>query len=167
MLQESGYSTETTIESCSPRGPSGTVDVMRWGLGPSRLCLLGRTGGLLAVGEPRASSSTPTHGWQTPTAMETSDSMAAWFRQAAGKMEVWLGFAGFREEGGDKKRGGGVMCRCALGSTSGRPRCASACSHRRVEEEGERVASLLRGSCGLRERLWSGALLAKSRGGIL
>jgi hypothetical protein len=31
--------------------------------------------------------------------------MMAWFRKAAGKMEVWLGFAGFREEGGDKKRG--------------------------------------------------------------
>jgi hypothetical protein len=99
VLQESGYSTEMTIESCSRRGPSGTVDVMQWGLGPSRLGLLGRTGGLSAVGEPWASSSTPTHGRPTPTAMEMSDSMATWFRQAAGKTEVWLGFAGFREEG--------------------------------------------------------------------
>jgi hypothetical protein len=94
--------------------------------------------------------------------------MAAWFRQATGKTEVWLGFSGFREEGGDKERGRrGPVPVCPrlnerqtemsfglLASTGGRRRR-------------ERVESLLRGSCGLRERLWSGALLAKSWGGIL
>jgi hypothetical protein len=77
---------------------------MRWGIVPSRLGLLLLAGGLRpSVSRRRARLCR--RGRPDTYSDGDIDSMTAWIRKAALKMEVWLGFAGFREEGGDKKRG--------------------------------------------------------------